>query len=83
VEAWEDRERKEHRKRAWLAVTIINGVGFRKKAIRLQDLLPREPISLEEVQRDLSERQQRFEAAHAGRGKTILRPVLGRKSARR
>lgn len=39
VEGYEWRERDEWHKRAWLAATIINGVGFRKHAISIDDLI--------------------------------------------
>lgn len=44
VEGWEQREEREHRKQAWLAATIINGVGMRKHAVKLEDLLPAKKI---------------------------------------
>ena len=39
IEGWEWRERDEWHKRAWLAATIINGVGFRNTAVTIDDLI--------------------------------------------
>lgn len=41
VEGWEAHEEREHIKNAWLAATIINGVGMRKNPVKLDDLLPK------------------------------------------
>jgi hypothetical protein len=38
-EGWEWRERDDWHKRAWLAATIINGVGMRKEPVSIDDLL--------------------------------------------
>lgn len=41
IDGYEEREDIDLRKRAWLAATIINGTGWRKKPVTIDDLLPK------------------------------------------
>jgi len=55
----------------------MNASGKYKRAVRMQDLLPANfraaPMSVEDVQRELIEKQQRFEAAAARRREIKLK----------
>jgi hypothetical protein len=68
---WRDRE--EWTRLAWTCANLMNATGRYKRAVRMQDLLPSHfrgaPLSIEEVQRELAEKQKRFEAAAARRKK--------------
>lgn len=67
------REREEWTRLAWTCANIMNATGRLKRAVRMQDLMPANfrdaPVSVEEVQRELVEKQKRFEAAFDRRRK--------------
>lgn len=74
IDGWEEREEHERQNLAWLAATIINGVGWRKRAVKMEDLLPKkgEAVTIEQCQQELEEKRQRFEAARNKRLKLAV-----------
>lgn len=81
-DGWEWRERDEWHKRAWLAATIINGVGFRKHSIAIEDLIKddKAPVikSGDQLKADLELLKSR--SRYAKRGNRIpSRPAAARR----
>lgn len=65
------REREEWSRLTWVTANLMNATGHYKRAVQPRDLMPAKfkpaPPSVEEVQRELAEKQKRFEAAAARR----------------
>jgi len=50
----------EYQKLAWVICCIVNGIGFRKKALKIEDLVPKQGkpsvfVSKEEAQKKIQE----------------------------